>query len=686
MTCRRNRHPAWLAPMCFGILVHSTLGQGLASFPLEAVVRQAMQFVAEAPLPAPLPTNTKPAYLTAIQGSVETFWACQDHNESSPSYGKIIDPYAGIEIQMSTPTWAFGAVTLLANGVYNASVAPKLLADASLALDVALTALAFGQPHGDQGCAQGHCNFYTLPISLAIRQLIASNLTTPAQVAKWAAVASSIEVTKSYTGPNGWTPGNWGVVALVGEYARYTLGPAFGANLTWIDEGLQQQWDSMRWTANGQYQDLSGCEGECSPLPYDHFPRKQISVLLALGYNGPLTPSLVDYNRRGALVSLLLLSPRGELPTGGRSSQHQWNEAASCVTFEFWAKQYASEGNATYAAAFKRAAALSMLSLSRWKMPGTTPGPWFIVKNQFDPALRHGYESYSFFSQYNLVPTSMLSQALLVLDETVTQGATPAEVGGFSLSPDEFHVVVANVGGLYAEVELFPDTPEHDTLGLTRVHSATTDSLVAMSAGFPLLGNPQGVGAGAAWGPSADAVSGFLGNTTYTNVVSTIVSTSTPTDPTDPIVVNVSYAIVFAGGEPLNVTETYTITSTRVSVTSQLGVAPTGAANCLATSFPALLFDGRRTGQVSHALDGTLLLQMSEPLPGDVVSCASYSVTTSLPSCQPRFSMAGNFTSRNGFGTVVTAADPCTCGQAAPVSITLTISPLSGQSCTPGLM
>ena len=53
----------------------------------------------------------------------------------------------------------------------------------------------------------------------------------------------------------------------------------------------------------------------------------------------------------------------------------------------------------------------------------------------------------------------MLSQALLVLDETVTQGATPAEVGGFSLSPDKFHVVVANVGGLYAEVEVSSGGP-----------------------------------------------------------------------------------------------------------------------------------------------------------------------------------------------------------------------------------
>jgi hypothetical protein len=47
------------------------------------------------------------------------------------------------------------------NGWYNASYSAGLLADAELAIDAALTALAFGQPVGDQGCAQGHCNFYT---------------------------------------------------------------------------------------------------------------------------------------------------------------------------------------------------------------------------------------------------------------------------------------------------------------------------------------------------------------------------------------------------------------------------------------------------------------------------------------------------------------------------------------------
>ena len=95
-------------------------------------------------------------------------------------------------------------------------------------------------------------------------------------------------------------------------------------------------------------------------------------------------------------MSLLLQSPWGELPTGGRSSQHQWNEAVSCVTYEFWATQLHNEGHSQAAGAFKRAASLSLLSLSRWHR---ATGEWFILKNRFDPALRYGYEGYSFYSQ-----------------------------------------------------------------------------------------------------------------------------------------------------------------------------------------------------------------------------------------------------------------------------------------------
>jgi hypothetical protein len=46
---------------------------------------------------------------------------------------------------------------------------------------------------------------------------------------------------------------------------------------------------------------------------------------------------------------------KGELATGGRSSQHQWNEAVQCVIFEIYANYWKSQGNMVAARAFKRA-------------------------------------------------------------------------------------------------------------------------------------------------------------------------------------------------------------------------------------------------------------------------------------------------------------------------------------------
>jgi hypothetical protein len=48
----------------------------------------------------------------------------------------------------------------------------------------------------------------------------------------------------------------------------------------------------------------------------------------------------------------------------------------------------------------------------------------------------------------------MLSTALLFLNESIPQGASFAETGGFVFSPEGFHKVFANSGGLYAEVEV----------------------------------------------------------------------------------------------------------------------------------------------------------------------------------------------------------------------------------------
>ena len=76
------------------------------------------------------------------------------------------------------------------------------------------------------------------------------------------------------------------------------------------------------------------------------------------------------------------------------------------------------------------------------------------MKNEFDPALRHGYEDYSYYSSYNLLPASMLATALMFMNDSVPQGPSFAETGGFVFSPDHFHKVIANSGGMYAEVEV----------------------------------------------------------------------------------------------------------------------------------------------------------------------------------------------------------------------------------------
>ena len=130
-----------------------------------------------------------------------------------------------------------------------------------------------------------------------------------------------------------------------------------------------------------------------SPLPPPPTPPPPPQ---ALGYDDENATEYWELNRRGALTSLLLQSPWGELPDGGRSSQHQWNEAVSCAIFELWASKMKAEGNATYAGFFKRAAAISLSSLGRWKRP---TGEWTVVKNRFDPSTRHGYEGYSYYSQ-----------------------------------------------------------------------------------------------------------------------------------------------------------------------------------------------------------------------------------------------------------------------------------------------
>src|SRR3712207_9480052 len=104
------------------------------------------------------------------------------------------------------------------------------------------------------------------------------------------------------------------------------------------------------------------------------------------------------------------------------------------------------------AGVYKRAAHLALASMQRWVRPS---GEMQIVKNWVDPAKRHAYEPYSFHSQYNLLPMSMLATAYeyAASTEKVDERPSPADIGGFVLDIPELHKVFANAGGTYVEID-----------------------------------------------------------------------------------------------------------------------------------------------------------------------------------------------------------------------------------------
>jgi hypothetical protein len=63
------------------------------------------------------------------------------------------------------------------------------------------------------------------------------------------------------------TAGNWGLVAVGGEYLRTTIG-GYG-NASWWQNELSQQLAQDSFTSNGQYQDHSGMDG-LNPVPCEY--------------------------------------------------------------------------------------------------------------------------------------------------------------------------------------------------------------------------------------------------------------------------------------------------------------------------------------------------------------------------------------------------------------------------------
>jgi hypothetical protein len=523
------------------------------------------------PLPTPadfLPTGLKREdYLALIADNVD-FW--KQHQDAA---GAIIDPFEHQEKQYSTPAFALASAILVAEAGRD-----DLLDASARAMTFAAAALA------NKTAADNHADFY-IPMLMHARRMLTGRV--PTNVSReWDRQLRSIVPQKNYRDIDG--VGNWNLVHVSGECLRRKDGlvPMMqrGAQATYIDEMLRLQ--QSQFTRFGMYADAS------APLAYDAFPRMWLEDMTAEGaYRGPNAAWIERSLDKGALSSLLLLSPAGEWASGGRSAHHQWNEAQIAAICEINAVKWNRRGRADIAGAFKRAAHLALGSIKRWQRPS---GELWIVKNRAEPRTRFGFEGYGFHSQYNLLPMAMLALAYIHADDSIAERPAPSEIGGYVFDLREtFHKICAAAGGTYVLIDTSAD-PHYNATGLQRVHKAG----VALSPLSDSAAGGRSYGPGDA--PKAAMAPGiqwkFAGEENWRSLAELKANAQLRVSEESPQRVQFSVAYEPQGAGALPVREDYLVTADGVEGTTQ--VSSNGSAIAARVVFPALVNDGANDTQV----------------------------------------------------------------------------------------
>lgn len=394
---------------------------------------------------------TKKDYLRLVAGIVD-YWkkyqddvgAIIDWNETDAEHPK------GLEKQYSTPCFALAAAELVKEAGRD-----DLLDPAVRAFSFALTALV------NKTTADQHPDFY-IPMLMHAHRILKSRVPA-AVVARWEEQLKSIIPREHYRGTSG--GGNWNIVNIAGELMRRKDGLVATAQLTPQQEYLDQMFErqQQQFTKFGMYYDANG------PLAYDAFPRMWLEDALADGAytDGKHREPVENFLLLGGFSSMLLLSPQGEWPCGGRSGHHQWNEAQTAVIAECNALKWKAVGRDDIAGAFKRMARMCLKSMFRWQRPS---GEMWIVKNFAEPQTHFGFEVYSCHSQYNLLPAAMLCIAYERADDSIDEKPMPSEYGAYVFDlRDRFTTIAAAAGGYYVLINTSADA-HYDATGLQRIH------------------------------------------------------------------------------------------------------------------------------------------------------------------------------------------------------------------------
>jgi len=366
--------------------------------------------------------------------------------------GAVTDPVARGEVGQTTPRFASSGAILLSFG------------RARDLGDVVFRSMSYACERIRAGRAKSP-DFWMR--ELATAQMALAGVADPADLARWRTDLGAVRPEQTYwhvsrDGTKLGTLHNWAVYSSAGEYLREVAGlrPPANRRFLWgrryFDKYIAAQ--LAHFTALGMYRDPG------DPITYDITTRLQLATAMAFGYDGELAGPLGELLRRGGLATLLLVSPEGFAPYGGRSSQFHFQEAILCALCELEARRHRT-ADARLAGAFKRQARRSALAVRRWVLEME---PLRHIKNGFAPRTRHGIDSYGQYSVYSLLASSFLGLAAVFADESIAEAPCPAELGGyvFELRP-AFGKVFASCRGSYVEIDTAAD-PHYDATGLGR--------------------------------------------------------------------------------------------------------------------------------------------------------------------------------------------------------------------------
>jgi len=306
---------------------------------------------------------------------------------------------------------------------------------------------------------------------------ILRNHASGAETAEWRAALAALPAQTVYKGVSnaldaGRRPTNYGVSAPVGEWFRLMHG--LSGDRAWMDGCLAFQMPFF--TEHGLYRDPN------DPALYDLMVRQNLSELMRWGYDGEHRGRIEELLRRGGVVTLMMLSPTGHAPYGGRSNAMLHNEAMLAYICEWQASAWMAAGRPHAAAAFKEAASRAAAAVA----PYARQEPMRFVRNRFAPETRHGKEKgYGEYANYALLCASLFARLALAADDSIPAARASAAANGcvVNLWP-AFHRIFATQGPLHVEIDTRCQ-PDYDATGLGRFHAQGAPAALALGMGIP---------------------------------------------------------------------------------------------------------------------------------------------------------------------------------------------------------